>query len=75
MSKQTVVIFDSKPDDETLYIDEKPMSDAVAAEIDDGPLKGVWLFSSRKRAEEFCWKRGLEPQFQDCAALVASKED
>lgn len=65
MKKPTVVIFDPKPGDVPLYFDEQAMPEAVAAEIEEGPLKGVWLFSNRQRAEEFCWKRSLSPEFQE----------
>jgi len=47
------------------YFDERQIAEACAVEIKDGPLKGVWMFSSKDRAEEFCWKHGFEPEFKD----------
>jgi len=48
-----------------LRIDEKPAPNAYATEIGSGEYKGTWLFTSRMRAEEFCWKRGLTPKFDE----------
>lgn len=37
---------------------------ALGCEVEEGPHKGLYLFSTRARAEEFCWKNGFEPKFE-----------
>ncbi len=65
----TVIKFEIMPADGKdglpVYIDEVMLvaGEACAAEIEEGPLAGLWMFRSKARAEEFCWKRGLEPRF------------
>jgi hypothetical protein len=48
-----------------VFIDEKHMPDAVAGTIEEGEHRGTYIFSCKARAEEFCWKRGLEFEFVD----------
>jgi hypothetical protein len=57
-------MFESKPLDENFFIDGAPLNDATGCEIEDGPLKGIHIFTSKARAEEFCWKNGFEPVFE-----------
>jgi hypothetical protein len=75
VSKKRVVIFEASPEEVPFFIDEKPVPAPVAAEIEDGPHVGIWLFSNRQRAEEFCWKRGLEPEFEQDAQSGEEKRD
>jgi len=50
-------------DGDPIYLDEKQLTDAYATTIESGKDKGAWIFTSRERAEEFCWKRGMSPKF------------
>ena len=49
--------------DTPTYWDDQPITEACCAVIEDGPHKGVWMFSSKKLAERFCFERGFEPEF------------
>jgi hypothetical protein len=62
------VVFDTRPLDMNFFMDEKALTEAVVCQFEDGPYKGVWMFSNRARAEEFAWKRDLKYRFSDPAA-------
>jgi hypothetical protein len=64
----TTVKFEVMPDDAgnlPVFVDDVPFGPGQAcyAEIVEGPHRGMWMFSSKRLAERFCFERGLEPEF------------
>jgi hypothetical protein len=55
-----------------IYIDGALCQDAVAGGVEEGPAPGIYIFTCKARAEEFCWKRGLEFEFVEEDAECAS---
>lgn len=68
-SQKDRVFFTCAPPGTPIYFNESEMPEAVAAEIEEGPFRGLWMFSNHQRAEEFCWKRGLIPDFEKYASI------
>jgi hypothetical protein len=65
---RTKVNFESRQDtdSEPFFVNGNLIPlEAVAGEIKDGPHKGMHIFSSRSRAEEFCWKHDFDPVFDE----------
>jgi hypothetical protein len=63
--KNVSCVFEKYPDDmPPLMIDEKVVPTAYLTSIEEGEHKGVWMFTSKDRAEEFAWKRGLTYRFE-----------
>lgn len=64
--KQKLTFQTVPADMRPFFIDGTLISvDAVATSIEDGPHKGCHIFTSRDRAEAFCWKLGFDPEFED----------
>jgi hypothetical protein len=57
--KQVVQFEPVSADGEHFFVDGQAMTHACAAEIESGPLKGFWMFSSKHHAEAWCVKNGL----------------
>lgn len=59
------IVFELAPNDmPPIMIDEKPYAACYLTMIEEGLHRGTWLFTSKERAEEFAWKRGLKYVFE-----------
>jgi hypothetical protein len=63
--KNVSCVFQRAPDDmPPLMINEREVAAAYLTMIETGEHRGTWLFTSKDRAEEFAWKRGLTYRFE-----------
>lgn len=57
--------FSRSPNDGEFFIDGRKVVDPYACEIEDGTLQGIYLFTCKDRAEEFCWSNGFEFELEE----------